>query len=624
VSIRKLPFPLRTGAQCPSEALTEAYPEQSEGTVEILHSVQAETPCEILHFVQNDKDEISPSGPSLLTDRGEVRGKRIRRKKMARKESKQGRQRKKSTPRAIKKASSRTSEARRVGQKEGQVGKGERIRTRMVPKWDRETDVLVVGYGAAGANAAIAAHGAGARVLILEKMGFPGGNSGVCAGAMLIPENLEDALRYYRALSFGTVDEEMIRAFAEAIVGLPRLLNELGAKFRVLRKDPPYFPSLLKATIQRIHFNPTGLEGFRFLKNLVQARKIEVLFHTRARTLIQHPQTREVMGVKAERKGKEIAIKARRGVVLACGGYEYNPEMLANFNLPGLTDFVFPWGSPGNTGDGIKMASEAGATLWHMASVEWGALCARRPSQELGMAIGYGLGRAIPEGSFLFVNRYGKRFMQENKNLIHRKEPLEILSFDHERAEYGNLPAYMIFDEAYRRRGPIASTLEYFRELWGGPVGYPMIHGIYDWSSDNRVEIEKGWVIRSDTLDDLAVKIGVDSLGLKETIRDFNRACQEGTDLEFGRAKESLAALSTPPFYATELALTLVNTQGGPKHNRDGQVLDFKNEPIPRLYAAGELGSFFGFLYQGGNNYPEAWAFGQIAGKKAAAESIRS
>jgi len=546
-----------------------------------------------------------------------------RREKMATKGSKQGRQQKKSTPGAIKKTSPGAPKARRVGQKEGQVGKGQRMRGPTVLGADRETDVLIVGYGAAGANAAIAAHDAGARVLIIEKMGVPGGNSGVCAGAMLIPESIEDAIRYYRALSFGTVDEKMIRAFAEAIAGIPRLLNELGAEFTVRRKEPPYFPSLLDARVQRIQFSPTGLEGFRFLENLVQGRGIEVLFHTRATALIQDPQTREVIGVKAERKGKEMTLKACRGVVLACGGYEYNPEMLANFNFPGLTDFIFPWGTPGNTGDGIRMASEAGAALWHMASVEWGALCARMPSKEYGMAIGSGLGRAMPEGSFLFVNQSGKRFMQENKSLIHRKEPLEILYFDHDRAEYRNLPAYMVFDEAYRRKGPIASTLEHFQELWGGPVGYPMIHGIYDWSKDTRVEIEKGWVFQADTLDDLAVKIEVDSLGLEETIRKFNDACGEGKDSEFGRAKDSLAPLTTPPFYAIELALTLVNTQGGPKHNKDCQVLDFRNKPIPRLYAAGELGSFFGFLYQGGSNYPEAWAFGRIAGKKAAAETIR-
>ncbi len=513
--------------------------------------------------------------------------------------------------------------AEKGNRKKGQADEGRRTKRIVLPGRNRETDVLIAGYGAAGANAAIAAHDAGARVLIIEKMAVPGGNSGVCAGAVIIPETLEDAVQYYRGLSFGTVDEEMIRAFAEEMVAIPRLMKEMGAEFTVRRKDPPYFPSLLGGKVQRIHFNPTGVEGFRFLQNQVQMRGIEVLFNTRAMALIQDPKTREVIGIKAEREGKEITLEARRGVILSCGGYEYNREMLENFNLPGLMDFIFPWGTPGNTGDGIRMASEAGAALWHMAAIEWAFLCARIPSKELGMAIGGGLGRATPGGSFVFVNRYGKRFMQENRNLIHRKAPLEVLYFDHEKAEYGNLPAYMVFDEAYRRKGPIAYTLEHFQELWGGPVGYPMVHGVYNWSVDNRAEMERGWIVQSHTLGGLAGKVGIDSVALEETIRNFNRASEEGGDSEFGRAGESLAPLTTPPFYAVELALTLINTQGGPKHNKGCQVLDFQNHPIPRLYAAGELGSFFGFLYQGGTNYPEAWAFGRIAGKNATAEKPR-
>jgi predicted oxidoreductase len=179
----------------------------------------------------------------------------------------------------------------------------------------------------------------------------------------------------------------------------------------------------------------------------------------------------------------------------------------------------------------------------------------------------------------------------------------------------------MIFDESYRREGPIASTTEDFEEMWGGPVGYPIVHKIYEWSGDNRAEIDKGWIFQAETIADLAGKIGADAAALETTIRDYNRACADSHDPQFGRTEASLAPLDTPPYYAIELALTLVNTQGGPKHNIDCQVLDYNDKPIPRLYAAGELGSFFGFLYQGGSNYPEAWAFGQIAGKRAAAET---
>ncbi len=518
----------------------------------------------------------------------------------------------------------KTRSSRTTGKNRGDAAK-KRVSLRrkagsIFPKGDYETDVLIVGYGAAGANAAIAAHDAGARALVIEKLAFPGGNSGVCAGAMVIPESLEEAIQYYRALSFGTAEEEMIRSFAEEMVGIPSLLTGLGVEFKVRRTEPAYFPSFLTGQVKRIQVSPTGADGFRFLQNLVQDRKVEVLMETPATSLIQDPRTREVIGVKAQRKGKEITLLARRGVILACGGYGYNRRMIADFHFPGATDYIFPWGTPGNTGDGIKLATEAGATLWHIASIEWGAFCARKPSQKFGTAVGAGLGRAMAEGSFVFVNKYGKRFMPENTSLIHRKAPLEILFFDHERAEYRNLPAYMVFDEVYRRRGAVASTREHFQEMWGGPVGYPAVHKIYEWSRDNQAEIDQGWVFQGDTLADLAGKIGADGPALEETVRHFNRACGEGGDPQFGRPGKSLAPLATPPYYAVELALTLVNTQGGPKRNKDCQVLDFSNRAIPRLYAAGEVGSFFGFLYQGGNNYPEAWAFGRIAGRRAAAE----
>jgi succinate dehydrogenase/fumarate reductase flavoprotein subunit len=342
---------------------------------------------------------------------------------------------------------------------------------------------------------------------------------------------------------------------------------------------------------------------------------------TAAASLIQDPRTGQVIGVKARRKGREITLLARRGVILACGGYGCNRGMLANFHFPGATEFIFPWGTPGNTGDGIKMATEAGAALWHMASLEWGAFCARQPSLKYGTAVGAGLGRVMPEGSFFFANRSGKRFMPENTSLIHRKAPLEILFFDHERAAYRNLPAYMVFDHAYRLKGPIASRREHFQEMWGGPVGYSAVHKLYEWSPDNQAEIDQGWVFQADTLAELAAKMGADAPALEETVAGFNRACAEGRDGQFGRAAKTLAPLETPPYYAVELALNLVNTQGGPRHDREGRVLDSADRPIPRLYAAGEVSSFFGFLYQGGSNYPEAWAFGRIAGKKAAAEA---
>ncbi|MGA2160414.1 MAG: FAD-binding protein [Dehalococcoidia bacterium] len=244
---------------------------------------------------------------------------------------------------------------------------------------------------------------------------------------------------------------------------------------------------------------------------------------------------------------------------------------------------------------------------------QWAGFCARAPSTQFGVAIGAVIPSKQQGTSFIFVNKYGNRFMKETKNLTHTKAPLDVLYFDHDRAEYPNLPAYLVFDEAYRAGGPIQ------RAAWG-PVGYAIVHNVYEWSHDNNAEVTKGWIIKADTIQDLAAKIKIDPKGLEETIGKFNSYCTDGRDLQFGRDKDSLAPIKGPPYYAMEMGLALVNTQGGPRHNKYGQVLDPDGEPIPRLYAAGELGSFFGFLYQTGSNYPEAWVFGRIAGRRAAAE----
>ena len=482
-----------------------------------------------------------------------------------------------------------------------------------VRKWDEVADVVVIGYGAAGANAAIAAHDAGAKVLLLEKMSAGGGNSGVCFGGMVIPNDVAAAVDYYRTLSFGTVDEDMLRGFAEAMCGVYDLVRGYGGGIKD-RAWGSTFPALKNVRLSVFRFNPTGKDGMEFLSRLVQQRGITVLLETPAKCLVQVPETGEVVGVQAEHQGRMIFIKAGRGIVLSCGGYENNPEMFGYYNYPGLRDFIFPLGNPGNTGDGVKMASAAGAYLWHTTALQWGGLCAKRPSQRYGVAIGAINARGARTLSYVFVNKYGNRFMRETKRIAHSKEPLDVLHFDHEQAEYPNMPAYLILDEsAFGPGGPL---------LRGGwpHMGYARIHKIYDWMNDQAAEFEKGWISKADTLTELARKIMVDPKGLEDTVGRFNQYCRTGTDLQFGRGKEAMAPIEKAPYYAVEMGLALVNTQGGPKHDRYARVLDPDDKPIPRLYAAGELGSFFGFLYQEGSNYPEAWVFGRIAGKGAAAE----
>jgi len=494
--------------------------------------------------------------------------------------------------------------------------------------WDYQADVIVVGYGGAGACAAIAANDVGSSVLVIEKAPFGGGNTGCCAGGMSIPNDLSNAIEYYRALAQGTADEELTKALAIAMVNLPSILKKLGAglEYKSHKSTYPIFPgsnsfnqlAFLKRTEcekekQKAEGEMWGAGGdklFKFIDNQVRQRNINVMYETPAKALVQDINTKEILGVRAENSQGYIYIKSRKGVVLACGGFENNMEMLVNF-LPHAAKLpIYPLGSPYNTGDGISMAAEVGAKLWHMAGCELGNFAPKAPSEKFG--VGFRLERQLPIGSqAIYINKYGKRFMNESILLSHRKDHFKIQDFDFDHAEYPNIPLFMIFDETFRKKRPIVAT----------HIGWWCINDLYKWSDDNSTEISLGWILQANTIKGLAEKIRVDADVLLETVCEYNDFCKIGEDCDFGRSKEWLMPIEDPPYYATELCEPIINTQGGPKHNAQAQVLDKNDKPIPRLYAAGELGSFFYPLYQSGSNLPEALAFGIIAGEHASSLS---
>ena len=235
------------------------------------------------------------------------------------------------------------------------------------PRWDREADVVILGTGFAGLAAAIAAHDAGAKVLILEKLKqeHEGGNSRVSGNMWWTPTNLPEALQYMEALSNGLTDKESTRALAEAMMGLNEWLATMGVTAAPLGVFQPEHPQLPGAACVRTWSNNGAGDGKLWIpiRGEVEKRGIEVLYETPAVDLVLSPSSREVLGVRATAAGKPLAIQARRGVVLACGGFEFNFEMQKQF-LPGWP--TYGRGTPGNTGDGIRMAQKAGAALWHM------------------------------------------------------------------------------------------------------------------------------------------------------------------------------------------------------------------------------------------------------------------
>jgi succinate dehydrogenase/fumarate reductase flavoprotein subunit len=476
-------------------------------------------------------------------------------------------------------------------------------------QWDREADVIVAGFGGAGACAAIAAHDTGAKVLIIEKAPFGGGNTSCALGPMRLPNNVEEGVKYYRALSFGTVtDEDLIRTFSEALFSLPEKLKALGINLERTHEGDPMFPTLLGSECIDHWTAGTGYDLFRGLVRNVEQRGIQVLYKTQVRKLIQEPSTKAIQGVVIDRLGTEESIRANRAVILSTGGYENDVEMQGYYNYPGIK--LYPFGTPYNTGDGVKMALEAGAGPWHFVTVALMGVALKAPSEKFGVAFPF----LRTRGGFVFVNKQGQRFMNEAQRLTFRKDPLAILAFDHATARYPNIPSFLVFDETQRLRAPLY-------RLTGSMVGYASWQGLDPWSEDNSTEIEKGWIIKGDTLEELAEKAGINPEALGESIDRYNEYCTADKIDSFGRASETMMPVQKPPFYAAELCLAIVNTQGGPKHNSLAQTLDQKGNPISRLYSPGELGSFFGHLYQGGSNLPEALAFGLIAGECGAKEN---
>ncbi len=470
------------------------------------------------------------------------------------------------------------------------------------PKWDREADVVILGTGFAGLSAAIAAKDAGAKVLVLEKMPqkHEGGNSRVSGNMWWTPTNLPEALQYMEALCSGLTDKESLEALAQEMMQLNGWLEKLGVTPRPLGIFQPEHPELPGAKCVRTWSNGGAGEGRLWIpvREQVEKRGIEILYETPARDLVLSA-TREVLGVRASSGEKQISIRAKKGVVLACGGFEFDFEMQKQF-LPGWP--TYGRGTPGNTGDGIRMAQKAGAALWHMNNSLAGVGCMIVPEFDPVM-----IPVSLPSNGYILVDKTGKRFMNEMRDNRHgfgHKENL--LYFDGVLGAFTRIPCYAIFDESMRTRGPIASGMG-FKFGWFGWFG--------DWQSsrDNSKEIEKGWIVKGETLAELAGKLEMKPAELEASVARWNEHCKNQADPDFGRPGRSLTAVQKPPYYCVKVYPATYNTQGGPRRNAKCQVVDPFNAPIPGLYSAGELGSFWGWMYNGGGNNAEALCTGRMA-----------
>jgi 3-oxosteroid 1-dehydrogenase len=537
--------------------------------------------------------------------------------------------------------------------------------------WDDATDVVIAGAGGAGLAAALTAAVHGASVLVLEKHAKIGGTTSVSGGIVWVPGNRQmtaagkadspDAARaYFQSLDPTGLREDVLMAFidhgADAIAFLEdqsrlsftmlanypdyyldrpgarpdggRALDsglfaysELGEwRARIADNGAPYPVTVAETPLgggsgqiapeemgRRIATDTRGF-GQSLLAALLEACLAKgVRIETNAGVDEVIKQDGRAVGVRVGTR----RIYARRGVVLATGGFEHNGELTQTF-LRG--PIAYPASPPTNQGDGLKLAMNAGAALGNMTSAWWCPTI--QPTGEVWFDhVGGGphpkaypilIERTMP-GSII-INRQGKRFCNEATNYSALAGAFH--QFDPATYSYQNMPAWLVFDHAYKCANMIAS-------LPPGPE-------------------RPAWITCGETPEALGAALGVPGAELATTIKRFNGLAAAGVDLDFGRGQSpydrfygdrskpgalaTLAPLSEPPYYAAPLHLGVLGTNGGAKTDAHGRILDHQGQTIAGLYAVGNcMAGATGSVYAGaGGTLGPALTFGYLAGRHAA------
>jgi len=498
--------------------------------------------------------------------------------------------------------------------------------------WDRETDVVVLGSGT-GVVAALVAREAGLEALILEKSAIPGGNTAVSGGVLWIPGNRvmaqeglhddrESALAYLRQLAEGQADDSLIAAFLDHGPDMLDFVEQhTSLRWRVsqlMGAVADYHPTWRGSNVRGRSVEPTqavvALAGPLLsggLLSAADARGVPLLTRTRAKRLIARETEAgvEVLGVLAEQKGQPLRIRARRGVLVATGGFERNLEMKRHF-LRGPS----PWtlGAETNEGDGIHLGMALGADLRNMNEA-WGITvytgdAKENGSRRAGISIYAQIERRQAGG--LCVNRYGERFGNEAADYDSTWRTFHTFENWGETG-YRNIPAFHLFGQNVRENGTIAAR--------------------------RRDQELPAWVVKADGLDELAARLGIDPKGLAATVERFNRFALEGRDPDFHRGespydtygspdpKTTLAPLARPPFYGAEVAPGDLGTCGGLRVDERARVIDVFGRPIAGLYASGNTAGVGGpgALYGGGGGtIGPAMTFAYIAGRDLAARVV--
>lgn len=491
-------------------------------------------------------------------------------------------------------------------------------------EWADEADFVIVGTGCAGLAAACTAsfENLGTTLnLEVAPRELRGGNSGSTAGIVFCPNSVDAAIEYQNALSGAyTPADDIMQAWAEELcANLDWMRENFGCEFKPcgqgtwgIQGEYPFMPRAQECP----SYNVTEGTTWQVIAGKFDELELPVYYDTRAVKLLTNDAD-EVIGVQAE-DGR--AFKANKGVLLATGGFEANPEMMQTY-LPAGYPNVIGKGSWYNRGDGIKMAQALGAELSHMSNVSGAALGLKMMVTDDVDARTWT--RWHTHG-YIWVDSRGRRFQDEDvlyTELLRHGKQYRAGTFTESSMPEG---AWAIFTQEEFDSGCIFSTSCF--------AAMKAVEGRF---TENQEALDAGVIVKCDTVDDLAAATGIDASQLQMTLDRYNAMVATGEDTDFGRgvAKNEYSEPMTwegneddvegraafdmvaieAPYYCVQLVGTLLNTQGGPKRSANCEVIDVFGEPIPRLYAAGEMGCEYHYIYNVGGNIAEAISSGRRA-----------
>ena len=504
-------------------------------------------------------------------------------------------------------------------------------------RWNDAFDVVVVGYGYAGAIAAIEACDAGCKVLLIEKMPYPGGISICSGGNVRIADDAELAFAYLKATSADTTPDDVLHALAVGMAEVPAYFKRLAVAANATvdgRHSPGNYPftgvdidifgyisidTVANLDVADVYPNVSsylppdraaGARLFKVLEDNIALRDIVIRLGTPAKRLITDASG-AVCGITVETKNGTRNIKTNHAVILACGGFEADSEMQRQYwqEKP-----VLPVAFSGNTGDGIRMAQAAGADLWHMWHYH-GTYGVKHPDPDYPYGVrvkrlpDWVPGRGAREGvkvPWIIVDRNGRRYMNEYQPYTQDTSARPMALFETLTQSYPRIPSLMVFDDNARGTYPLCAPTFNDPNL------------AFDYSPEALQELEDRIVRKVETFDDLVAALDVEADVLRESLDRWNVFCDADRDSDHGRPPSSMMKIEKAPFYYAEVWPLCQNTHGGPVHNVHQQVINGFGDTIPRLYAAGELGGVFGHLYLAGGNLAECFVGGWIAGRHAA------